>query len=205
MPAALSRGSSVSAQAIWLGVWNVGVAATRPLWGQGVAEGVSDAPAELHSPRQANGCPQCLGALVLLLQWFSAYSLACVLVLGVVAALCEQSTAPLALCQMLVLGAVLALAWHAADQKFMGLNDEILRVERHRAGCVASVEFDPRWVRIESQHHVNPSFACRARAGRSISVSMSSPRGAGSWPANSAVPFAYWAPAQRFEAFNPKL
>ncbi len=38
---------------------------------------------------------------------------------------------------------------HGADQDFIGLRPELLRVETHRAGQVLRWDFNPRWVRIE--------------------------------------------------------
>jgi uncharacterized membrane protein len=50
---------------------------------------------------------------------------------------------------MALLLAMLMHARHAADQDFIGLRPELLRVETRRAGQVLRWDFNPRWVRIE--------------------------------------------------------
>ncbi|MEY2840063.1 MAG: hypothetical protein RJB60_2362 [Pseudomonadota bacterium] len=171
MPAALSRGSYVSAQAIRLGVWNVGHPTTRPSWGQGAADGVPDptAPAshwqaEWHLQRRCALSPR---------QLLAAYAAACVLALGIAGGMHQFGAAyvlPFALFEVLALGvALLVFARHAADREFIGLSDDTLRVERYRAGHVESVEFDPRWVRIEPQRH-DLSLIRVSGQGRSIDV-----------------------------------
>jgi uncharacterized membrane protein len=171
MPAALSRGSYVSAQAIRLGVWNVGQSSTRPSWGQGAADGVPDptAPvsawqAEWHLQRRCALSPR---------QLLAAYGVACALALGIAAGMHQFGAAyvlPFAVFEVLALGvALLVFARHAADREFIGLSDDTLRVERHRAGHVESVEFDPRWVRIEPQRH-DLSLIRLSGQGRSIDV-----------------------------------
>jgi uncharacterized membrane protein len=44
---------------------------------------------------------------------------------------------------------MLVYARHAADQDFIGMCPQVLRVELHRAGQVSRWDFNPRWVRIE--------------------------------------------------------
>jgi uncharacterized membrane protein len=172
MPAALSRGSYASAQAIRLGVWNVVGPTTRPSWGQGVAGGISEASAESASPWQVEWHLQRHCALAPR-QLFAAYGLACALALSIAAALHQYGATyvlPFALLEVLALGlALLVFARHAADREFIGLNDETLRVERHRAGRVECMEFDPRWVRIEPQRH-DLSLIRLSGQGRSIDV-----------------------------------
>lgn len=172
MPAALSRGSYVSAQAIRLGVWNVGAPATRPQWGQGEAEGVSTSTnadghvwqAEWHLKRNCALAPR---------QLLLAYGFACMLALSIALALHRFGATyvlPFALLELLALGAALLVyARHATDKEFIGLNDRTLRVERHRAGRVQAMDFDPRWVRIEPQRH-DLSLIRLSGQGRSIDV-----------------------------------
>lgn len=172
MPAALSRGSFASAQAIRLGVWNVGSSTTRPSWGQGAADGVSspsvqassDWQAEWHLSRNCALAPR---------QLLGAYAVACALAMSIAMALHQYGATyvlPFALLEVLALGvALLVFARHATDREFIGLSDSTLRVERHRAGRVETVEFDPRWVRIEPQRH-DLSLIRLSGQGRSIDV-----------------------------------
>jgi uncharacterized membrane protein len=172
MPAALSRGSYVSAQAIRLGVWNVGVPTAGPLWGQSGAGGVASSGssgepawhAEWHLKRNCALAPR---------QLMLAYGVACALALSIALALHRFGATyvlPFALLELLALGgALLAYARHAADKEFIGLNDQTLRVERHRAGRVETMDFDPRWVRIEPQRH-DLSLIRLSGQGRSIDV-----------------------------------
>jgi uncharacterized membrane protein len=172
MPAALSRGSYVSAQAIRLGVWNVGAPTARPLWGQSGADGVafSASPsgqtwqAEWHLKRNCALAPR---------QLMLAYGLACILALSIALALHRYGATyvlPFALIELTALGAALLVyARHAADKEFIGLNDQTLHVERHRAGRIETMDFDPRWVRIEPQRH-DLSLIRLSGQGRSIDV-----------------------------------
>lgn len=50
---------------------------------------------------------------------------------------------------LLVILAAFVYARHDADQDFIGLRDDVLRVETHRGGQVLRWDFNPRWVRIE--------------------------------------------------------
>lgn len=172
MPAALSRGSYVSAQAIRLGVWNVGAPTARPVWGQSGADGVASSAspaghiwqAEWHLKRNCALAPR---------QLLLAYGLACILALSIALALHRYGATyvlPFALIELLALGAALLVyARHAADKEFIGLNDQTLHVERHRAGRVETMDFDPRWVRIEPQRH-DLSLIRLSGQGRSIDV-----------------------------------
>jgi uncharacterized membrane protein len=172
MPAALSRGSYVSAQAIRLGVWNVGSPTTRPHWGQGGADGVatfstSQEPgwqAEWHLQRNCSLAPH---------QLLLAYGVACLLALSIAVALHQYGATyvlPFALFELLALGAALLVHLrHAADKEFIGLNDQTLHVELHRAGRIQAMDFDPRWVRIEPQRD-DLSLIRLSGQGRSIDV-----------------------------------
>lgn len=64
------------------------------------------------------------------------------------------AVAPLACLQLAGIGMVLAM-WvrHADDRDVIALRPGLLRVERHRAGRVDTVEFNPRWVRVEPDQH----------------------------------------------------
>lgn len=172
MPAALSRGSYVSAQAIRLGVWNVGVPTARPQWGQSGADGVAFSASPSEHAWQAEWHLKRHGALApgqLLL----ACGVACALALSIALALHRFGATyvlPFALLELLALGAALVVyASHATDKEFIGLNDQTLRVERHRAGRVETMDFDPRWVRIEPQRH-DLSLIRLSGQGRSIDV-----------------------------------
>jgi uncharacterized membrane protein len=172
MPAALSRGSYVSAQAIRLGVWNVGSPTTRPLWGQGGADGVATSASSQESAWQAEWHLQRNCALAPH-QLLLAYGMASVLALSIAVALHQYGATyvlPFALFELLALGvAMLVHARHAADKEFIGLNDQTLRVERHRAGRIQTMDFDPRWVRIEPQRD-DLSLIRLSGQGRSIDV-----------------------------------
>jgi len=172
MPAALSRGSYVSAQAIRLGVWNVGAPTARPLWGQSGADGVASSASPAGHPWQAEwhlkrNCALAPRQLLL------AYGLACILALSIALALHRYGATyvlPFALIELTALGAALLVyARHAADKEFIGLNDQTLHVERHRAGRIETMDFDPRWVRIEPQRH-DLSLIRLSGQGRSIDV-----------------------------------
>lgn len=58
---------------------------------------------------------------------------------------------------------------HATDRDVISLRPDLLRVERHRAGQVDTVEFNPRWVRVEPDQ-LDGSLVRLSHHGRSVVV-----------------------------------
>jgi uncharacterized membrane protein len=65
--------------------------------------------------------------------------------------------------------ALLGYARHAADRDVIAMKPGLLRVERHRAGRMESVDFHPRWVRVEP-NLLDGSVVRLSGQGRSVAV-----------------------------------
>lgn len=70
---------------------------------------------------------------------------------------------------LLLMGAAFIYSRHAADQDFIGLRDDLLRVETHRGPQVLRWDFNPRWVRIEPRD-ANGSLVRLSGHGKFVDV-----------------------------------
>lgn len=168
MPAALSQGSVLPSQTLRLGVWKSSRDSALPASAAG--EGLRDSPgssdwqAEWLLKRNCSLAPR---------QLLSAYLGLCALSLSVAAGLWVMGAAyvlPFAFLELGALGvALLAYARHAADREFIGLSAGRVHVEQRSGGRLLSIDFNPRWVRVEPQRH-DGSLIRLSGQGRSVDV-----------------------------------
>jgi len=77
---------------------------------------------------------------------------------------------PLAVVAVLfMMGSAFVYTRHVADQDFIGLRDDLLRVETHRGPQVMRWDFNPRWVRIEPRD-ANGSLVRLSGQGKFVDV-----------------------------------
>ena len=83
---------------------------------------------------------------------------------------------PFAAIELTALGlAMLFYTRHAADRDLIAMKPSLVRVERHRAGQVSHVDFNPRWIRVEPDRH-DGSLVRLSGQGRSVVVGEFVPR-----------------------------
>lgn len=168
MPAALSQGSLLPSQTLRLGVWKSSRDTALPASAAG--EGARDAAqagdwqAEWLLRRNCSLAPR---------QLFIAYLAMCLLSLTVAGGfwlIGAIYVLPFAFVELTALGvALLVYARHAMDREFIGLSAGRVRVECHNGGRLQSVDFNPRWVRVEPQRH-DGSLIRLSGHGRTVDV-----------------------------------
>ena len=165
MPAALSHGSMPTPQTLRFGVWKTAsddthASSSPPQW-----------QAEWLLKRNCSMAPR---------QLLSAYLALCLFSLAIALLLWSIGASyvlPFACLEVVVLGAaMLAYARHAADRDVIALRADLVRVERHTAGRLEAVDFNPRWVRVEPQRH-DGSLIRVSGQGRTMDVGRFVPPG----------------------------
>lgn len=172
MPAALSQGPLLPSQTLRLGVWKSPRDLSFPA--MAAEEGSSDGAqagacgiewqAEWLLKRHCSLAPR---------QLFHAYLAICLLSLSVAGSFWMIGAVyvlPFAFIELMALGtALLVYARHAADREFIGLRADLVRVQCHNGGRLQSVDFNPRWVRVEPQRH-DGSLIRLSGHGRTVDV-----------------------------------
>lgn len=168
MPAALSQGSLLPSQALRLGVWK----SPRDPFPQASAPGEVSGDAAPGGGWQAEWLLKRNCALTPR-QLLNAYLAICLLSLTVAGSfwlIGAVYVLPFAFIELTALGAaMLVYARHAADREFIGLSADLVRVECHNGGRLQSVDFNPRWVRVEPQRH-DGSLIRLSGHGRTVDI-----------------------------------
>ena len=168
MPAALSQGSLLPSQTLRLGVWKSprDTFPTASASGEGAGDAASSSgwQAEWLLKRNCSLAPR---------QLLTAYLAICLFSLSVAGGfwlIGASYVLPFAFIELTALGAaMLVYARHAADREFIGLRDNLVRVECHNGGRLQSVDFNPRWVRVEPQRH-DGSLIRLSGHGRTVDI-----------------------------------
>ena len=167
MTATLSPARLMSPSSLRYGVW-------RPLLGLIQSHGAQSGDGEWLAQWQLNR--QCAVSPQRVLSLYLGFSALLLLVAVKLWLTGEDVALPFAAGGVLISGlAVLLYTRHASDCDLVAMKASLVRIERHRAGQISRVDFNPRWVRVEPDQQ-DGSLVRLSGQGRSVVVGDYVPR-----------------------------